>query len=63
MKAPAIPGIKVIDHIDYPIPENTVPTITRVVIGYNHFDYAVTKGGLFASAFGSTALGANHRMK
>jgi hypothetical protein len=61
MIAPAIPGIKVFDHIDYTIPENTVPTITRVVIGYNHFDYAVTKGGLFASAFGSTALGANDR--
>jgi hypothetical protein len=61
MIAPAIPGIKVFDHIDYTIPENTVPTITRVVIGYNHFDYAVTKGGLFASAFGSTALGANDK--
>ena len=59
MLAPAIPGIKVFDHIDYTIPENTVPTISRVVIGYNHFDYAVTKGGLFASYFGSTALGAD----
>lgn len=59
MLAPAIPGIKVFDHIDYTIPENTVPTITRIVIGYNHFDYAVTKGGLFASSFGSTALGAD----
>ena len=59
MLAPAIPGIKVFDHIDYTIPENTIPTITRVVIGYNHFDYAVTKGGFFASNFGSTALGAN----
>lgn len=59
MLAPAIPGIQVFDHIDYTIPENTIPTITRVVIGYNHFDYAVTKGGLFATNFGSTALGAN----
>jgi len=61
MLAPAIQGIKVFDHIDYTIPENTAPTITRVVIGYNHFDYAVTKGGLFASYFGSTALGADDK--
>jgi hypothetical protein len=61
MLAPAIPGIKIFDHIDYTIPENTIPTITRVVIGYNHFDYAVTKGGLFASSFGSTALGADDK--
>ncbi len=61
MLAPAIPGIKVFDHIDYTVPENTIPTITRVVIGYNHFDYAVTKGGLFASSFGSTALGADDK--
>jgi hypothetical protein len=61
MLAPAISGIKMLDHIDYTIPEKTIPTITRVVIGYNHFDYAVTKGGLFATSFGSTALGADAR--
>ncbi len=61
MLAPAIPGIKVFDHIDYTIPEFSPPTITRVVIGFNHFDFAVTKGGLFASYFGSTALGADDK--
>jgi len=33
--------------------------LKRVVVGFNRYDYAVTKGGLFPKMFGNTALGAD----
>lgn len=59
MLAPAIPGTTTFNHINNTVPEKSPLHLKRLIIGYNHFDYAVTKGGLFARSFGSTALGAD----
>jgi hypothetical protein len=61
MLAPAISGTTIFDDVLNTIPEKNKSTIKKLVIGYNHFDYAVTKGGLFPRWFGNTALGADNR--
>lgn len=59
MLAPAISGTDIFDDIQNTVPERAKLNLKRVVIGYNQYDYAVTKGGLFPKMFGNTALGAN----
>jgi hypothetical protein len=61
MLAPAISGTTIFDDILNTIPEKKKSNIKKLVIGYNHFDYAVTKGGFFPRWFGNTALGADNR--
>ena len=59
MIAPAISGVETFKDIDNTVPSGKLPQLSKVVIGFNHYDYAVTKGGLFPHWFGSTALGAD----
>lgn len=59
MLAPAISGTQVMDDILRTVPEKNQAGFRKIVIGYNKYDYAVSKGGLFAKSFGNTALGAN----
>lgn len=59
MLAPAISGTEIFAGIDNTVPAGQRLQLKRVVIGYNHYDYAVTKGGLFPKMFGNTALGAD----
>lgn len=59
MLAPAISGVNFFEDIGNTVPKNASLALQKIVIGYNHFDYAVTKGGLFPRSFGSTALGAD----
>jgi len=59
MLAPAISGVNIFEDIHNTVPAGAALPLKKLVIGYNHFDYAVTKGGLFPRSFGSTALGAD----
>jgi hypothetical protein len=59
MLAPAISGTEIFAGISNTVPEGQPLRLKRVVIGYNPYDYAVTKGGLFPKMFGNTALGAD----
>lgn len=61
MLAPAISGTDIFDDVLNTIPEKNKSNIKNLVIGYNHYDYAVTKGGLFPRWFGNTSLGADNR--
>ena len=59
MIAPAISGVETFRDVNNTVPKDQPLKLNRVIIGYNHYDYAVTKGGLFPHWFGSTALGAD----
>jgi hypothetical protein len=59
MLAPAISGTQVFDDVLNTVPREKKPRLKKIVVGYNHYDYAVTKGGFMAKAFGNTALGAD----
>lgn len=59
MLAPAIPGVNTFEDITNTVPLGAPLALKKIVIGFNRFDFAVTKGGLFARSFGSTALGAD----
>jgi hypothetical protein len=59
MLAPAISGTEIFDDIQHTVPERSKLNLKRVVVGFNRYDYAVTKGGLFPKMFGNTALGAD----
>ena len=59
MLAPAISGTEIFAGIGNTVPAEHRLQLKRVVIGFNHYDYAVTKGGLFPKMFGNTALGAD----
>jgi hypothetical protein len=61
MLAPAISGTEIFDDIQNTVPERAKLNLKKVVIGFNRYDYAVTKGGLFPKMFGNTALGADAR--
>jgi hypothetical protein len=59
MIAPAIAGEDIFHDVLQTVPQKNSTTLKRVVIGYNHYDYAVTKGRLFPRLFGNTSLGAD----
>ncbi len=59
MLAPAIGGTEEFDFINNIVPISSTLNIKTLVVGYNHYDYAVTKGGLFPRWFGNTSLGAD----
>jgi Alpha/beta hydrolase of unknown function (DUF900) len=57
--APAISGTTIFDDVLNTVPISNESNLKKIILGYNHFDYAVTKGGLFPKAFGNTSLGAD----
>jgi len=59
MLAPAISGTEIFDDIQHTVPERAKLNLKRVVVGFDRYDFAVTKGGLFPKMFGNTALGAD----
>jgi hypothetical protein len=59
MLAPAIGGTDEFNFINNTVPTGTTTHLKILVVGYNHYDYAVTKGGLFPRWFGNTSFGAD----
>jgi hypothetical protein len=59
MIAPAIDGMGTFSYMGNTVPAGSPLHLMRLAIAHNRYDYAVSKGGLFARSFGSTALGAD----
>jgi hypothetical protein len=64
MLAPAIPGTSTFKGLKQTVPEKNNLNLTKIVIGFNRYDYAVNKGRVVpASWFGSTTLGCDYHFE
>ncbi len=57
MFAPAIPGVNTFDDLNKIVENNTTRHIKKIIVGYNHKDFALIKGVGIREHIGSTSLG------